>query len=177
MLICPMLTIFHFDFVSDYHFKMSKVGRWASFLARVFPIMMPWGFSSIHKQCHSLQYHKYYLLLWDPNHHTFTERCLRNHYIIVRMELTPWRWKWWFSTSLSCQSQVGGHIVYIKGIPMMSLLGKHHDTDNYDFYSHQYWLCNIDFPVAKIIILGRKCIVSSVHLHIGPTQFVLHKNF
>ena len=36
---------------------------------------------------------------------------------------------------------------------MMSLSGKPLGTDNYDFYAHQYQLCNIDSPV----ILAQNC--------------------
>ena len=46
--------------------------------------------------------------------------------------------------TLYCQTEVGNHIVYIKGIPIMSLLEKTLGTNNYDFYAHwyltlQYW--------------------------------------
>ena len=67
-----------------------------------------------------------------------------------RREPTPRAQKWWFSTPPSCQT--GGHIVCIKGIPW------HHywdplGTDDYDFYTHPYWHCDIDFPV----ILTQNC--------------------
>ena len=47
----------------------------------------------------------------------------------------------------SCQTEVGGHIVYVKGIPMTSLLRKSLGMGDNDFHAHQYQLCDIDFPV------------------------------
>ena len=36
----------------------------------------------------------------------------------------------------SCQTEVSGHIGYVKEIQIMTLLGKSLCTDNYDFYTH-----------------------------------------
>ena len=47
------------------------------------------GFPQCMQQCHSLQYHKYYLLFLNPDHHRFIERCLRNHYIKFGGENNP----------------------------------------------------------------------------------------
>ena len=38
-------------------------------------------------------------------------------------------------------------ILSTSGIPMTSLLGKPLASDNYDFYTHWYWLCDINSPV------------------------------
>ena len=66
----------------------------------------------------------------------------------------------------NCQTEVGGHIVYVKGIPMLSLLAKSLGTGDNDFYTCQYGLCNINFPVIstqnrrgrRIAIPGGECI-------------------
>ena len=50
-------------------------------ISRGFPIMMSWDFPWYKWQCYSLQYCKYYSLFWDPNHHTFIDRGLSNHFI------------------------------------------------------------------------------------------------
>ena len=60
------------------------------------------------------QLNKYYLFFKDPNHHTFIERCLRNHYIIfgetpepinddfLHHQLSNWSWmNGYINTSVS----------------------------------------------------------------------------
>ena len=64
------------------------------------------------------------------------------------------------------QTEVGGHIAYVKGIPMTSLSGRPLGSGNYNFYICQYWPCDIDFPVIltqnhcgkRMVIPGHKCI-------------------
>ena len=64
----------------------------------------------------------------------------------------------------------GGDIVYIKGIPITSLLGKPLGTGDYDFYTHWYWLCNINSPLIftqnchgkRIIIPRCECYIHAI---------------
>ena len=59
-----------------------------------------------------------------------------------------------------------GHIV--KEISMTKLFWKRLGTGNFSFYTRQYWLCNIDYPViltqksrdGRIVIPGRECTFS-----------------
>ena len=57
-------------------------------------------------------------------HHTFVERCVRNHFMKFRGELTPQSQKWQFSTSQLSQ------LVAI--LSMTSWSGKPLGTDDYD---------------------------------------------
>ena len=52
------------------------------------------------------------------------ERCCGNHYITFGGELTPLEPKNGNFLNPRCQTEVGSHIVYVKDVPMTSLLEK-----------------------------------------------------
>ena len=66
--------------------------------------------------------------------------------------------KWWFSTPPCCQTEIGGRIVYIKGIPMTSLLVKYLGTGNYDFI-----LGNIDSAISSSLWFHLKLLWQKNH--------------
>ena len=87
----------------------------------------------------------------------------------------------------SCQTEVDGHIVHdIMWILLTSLLGKLLGTfpffviTNYNFYIHQYCLCNKNFPVILIknchskgiVIPGPKCIYLFLH-RLNISDFIM----
>ena len=99
----------------------------------------------------------YYLR--NPYHHTFIERCLWNPYNQI------WRGTDPFGTTTmvaifytpSCQTEVGGHIGYFKGISHDIINGKPLGTGNYiTFTPADTRLCDIDFPVISTQIAAAK---------------------
>ena len=99
--------------------------------------MTSWGFPSYVAVPFSLVSQVLFIILgFKPPY--LCRRCLRNHYIKFGEKLTPPEAKKWFSTPPSCQTEVGEHIVYVKGIPVMPLLEKLLGNGDYSFNTHRY---------------------------------------
>ena len=109
MLICPVIMIFYINFFGNYNLKMKKI--------MIFYIHF---FGNYNLKIGKIGM---YII---PNLHTFIQRILRNHYIKYWGEQTPQN----HNTAISYIPQLSNWlqpwwpIVYIKGIPMISLSGK-----------------------------------------------------